>query len=299
MPTAAAAAPFVFILLWSGAFVAVRAGLPDVTPLWFLTARFAIAAAVLVLVSLLWRSVRRDWASFARTWPHFAVAGTLLNGGYLSGAYVALTEISGATMALLGALHPLLTALLSGPLLGDRFRPLQWLGFVLGTLGVAIVVGVNVIDFGHTRSIALGAAAVTCLVAGTLYYSRFCRTGGLVAANGIQLTASALFCAALTLLFEDARADWTPTALLTLAYLAFGASLGGMALYLFMLKTGTAGKVSANFYLIPGITALMGWGMLGETLTANALAGFAIAMLGLWLVQARGAARADARRVSR
>lgn len=295
----AACAPFVFILLWSGAFVAVRAGLPDVTPLWFLTARFAIAAAVLMSISLLWRSVRSDWASLRHSWPHFAVAGTLLNGGYLSGAYLALTELSGATMALLGALHPLLTALLSGPLLGDRFRLLQWLGFVLGTIGVAIVVGVNVIDFGHTGSIALGASAILCLVAGTLYYSRFCRTGGLVAANSIQLTSSALFCAVLTLLFEDARADWTPTALLTLAYLAFAVSLGGMALYLFMLKHGTAGKVSANFYLIPGITALMGWTILGETLTLHALVGFAVAMLGLWLVQGRDATRAGARRVSR
>jgi drug/metabolite transporter (DMT)-like permease len=73
-PMLAACAPFVFILLWSGAFVAVRAGLPDVTPLWFLTARFAIAAAVLMSIRVLWRSVRTDWASLRPTWPHIAVA---------------------------------------------------------------------------------------------------------------------------------------------------------------------------------------------------------------------------------
>ncbi len=280
-------APALFILLWSGAFIAVRAGLPDVSPLYFLTVRFAIATAVLLLIAVAVPAVRRTWRHVAHGWHHFVIAGVLLNGAYLSGAYLALTEITGATMALLGALHPLATALLSGRLLGDRFRPLQWAGFALGTAGVALVAGVNVTDLGNARGITIGLLCVSCLVAGTLYYARHAQTSGLVVANCLQLAGAAVFSGLLTLVFEDVYAVWSPMALGTLAYLTFGVSIGGMFLYLFMLKTGIAGKVTANFYLIPGVTALLGWAILGETLPVPAIVGFVVASLGIWLVQGR------------
>ena len=90
------------------------------------------------------------------------------------------------------------------------------------------------------------------------------------------------------LLFEDVRVAWTPASVGTLLYLIFGVSLGGMGLYLFMLNSGTAGKVAANFYLTPGLTAVFGFVLLGETLPPTALIGFAMAMAGIWLVQGRG-----------
>ncbi|GIS90051.1 MAG: hypothetical protein CM1200mP20_00920 [Pseudomonadota bacterium] len=55
--------------------------------------------------------------------------GSFLSGAYLTAGYWAPAEISAATMALIGSLQPLMTAFLSGPVLGDRFRPPQWIGF--------------------------------------------------------------------------------------------------------------------------------------------------------------------------
>lgn len=274
-------APLAFIFLWSMAFVAVRAGLPDVSPLYFLAVRFALATAILVAIAALWRL---EWSGLAKTWRHFVVAGVLINALYLSAGYLAMTEIAGATLALIGALHPLLTALLSGPVLGERFRARQWLGVACGIAGVALVVGIDVEDFAQRAGVAWGLGAVACLTAGTLYYSRYCRGLGLVQANTVQLAAAAVVTAAFALAFEDVRADWTPTALATLGFLVCGVSLGGMALLLYMLKTGTAGRVAANFYLTPGATAVLGWAILGEALSPLAILGFAIASAGVWLV---------------
>ena len=53
-----------------------------------------------------------------------------------------------------------------------------------------------------------------------------------------------------------------------------------------MLTHGTAARVSANFYLVPGTAALLAWMALGERLTPLALAGLAIASIGCWLVNA-------------
>lgn len=278
-------APLSFIFLWSMAFVAVRAGLPDVSPLFFLAVRFAIATAILLAIVALWRL---DWTGFGRAWRHFVVAGVLINALYLSAGYLAMTEIAGATLALIGALHPLVTALLSGPLLGERFRAQQWLGVGCGMVGVALVVGINLDDFAQRAGMAWGLGAVACLTAGTLYYSRYCRGLGLIQANTIQLAAAAAVTAAFALAFEDIRADWTPTALVTLGFLVVGVSLGGMALLLYMLKTGTAGRVAANFYLTPGTAALLGWAILGEALSPVAILGFAIASAGVWLVNRGG-----------
>ncbi len=278
-------APLAFIFLWSMAFVAVRAGLPDVSPLYFLAVRFAIATTILVTIAALWRL---GWTGLRQTWRHFVVAGVLINALYLSAAYLAMTEISGATLALLGALHPLLTALLSGPVLGERFRARQWLGVACGIAGVALVVGIDANDLAQRAGVAWGLGSVVCLTAGTLYYSRYCRGLGLVQANTIQLAAAAAVTAAFALAFEDVRADWTPTALATLGFLVCAVSLGGMALLLYMLKNGAAGRVAANFYLTPGTTAVLGWLILGETLSPLAILGFVIASVGVWLVNRGG-----------
>lgn len=285
----AALAPFAFICLWSGAFIAVRAGLPDVSPLFFLAIRFVIAGLLLAAIVSLWRPLR--WRELRGKWAVTALAGVLINGGYLSAAYIAMTEITGATMALVGSLQPLMVAVLSGPMLGDRFRPAQWLGFALGTAGVALVAGVNVLELDTGAGMAWALASVSFMVAGTLLFSRYSKGVPAAHANALQLLSAAVFCSLLALVFEDAHIVWTAATIGTLAYLIFGVSLGGMGLYLFMLNSGTAGKVAANFYLTPGLTAVFGFVLLGETLPLTALAGFGMAMLGLWLIQGRRAQR--------
>jgi len=284
MSRLAPVSPVVFILVWSSAFVAVRAGLPDVSPLYFLSVRFTLAAAILLGLALL---LYRRLPTLGGNWPHLAVVGALTSGLYLACGYKAMTTLGGAIFALIGALHPILVALASTRLLGDRFRPRQWLGFVLGVLGVALVAGVQGADAASREGLAFGFVAVLMFVCGTLYYARFCRDVPLLEGNAVQFVSAALCAWACTLLFETPRANWTPVAVVTLLHLTFVVSLGGMALLFAMLRSGTAGQVSANFYLTPGVTAIMTWAILGETLSPPAIAGFAVASAGVWLVNRR------------
>ena len=277
----ARAVPVAFVLLWSSAFVVVRGALPDASPLAFLFLRFVLASALLGAFACV---VVQDWSKLRGRWHHLALAGCLINGVYLACSYIAMTRISAGTMALVGSLHPLATAVLSGPLLGERFAPRQWLGFAFGIVGVALVVGVETEDFREAEAIAVAVAGVAALVAGTLYYARHCRDAGLVPANAVQLAAAALLVGLGTLALETPRIVWSPETIAALLYLTFAISLGGMALLLFMLKRGEAGRVSANFYLTPGTTAVMGWAALDEAVGWTAGAGIALAMAGVWLV---------------
>lgn len=278
-------APIAFICIWSGAFIAVRAGLPDVSPLFFLTIRFAMAGTFLVVV--LSALQPRRWRDLNGKWRMTALAGVLMNGCYLGGAYIAMTEVTAATMALAGSLQPIMVAALSMPLLGDRFSARQWLGFALGTAGVALVAGINVLELQNGTGMTWALVSVGSMVAGTLLFSRYARGVPAAQANAVQLLSGAVFCGVMMLLFEDVHVQWTAASLGTLAYLTVGVSLGGMGLYLYMLNSGTAGKVAANFYLTPGLTAVFGYVLLGESLSPLALCGFALASVGIWLVNAR------------
>ena len=229
----------------------------------------------------------KDWRPAPRELAHLAFSGAVINACYLGAAYLAMTEIRGATMALIGALHPIATALVSGPLLGERFRSRQWAGFLLGAGGVALVAGIGAFDLGRPAGIAWAVGSIAALTAGTLYHARFCREAPLIGANTVQLAAAAVTAWAFTWAFETPHAVWTTGMVAALAYLTFGVSLGAMALLLYMLRQGEAGRVASNFYLVPGVTALLAWGFLGESLPAAMWPGFALTMLGVWLIRRR------------
>ena len=57
-----------------------------------------------------------------------------------------------------------------------------------------------------------------------------------------------------------------------------------MALYFLMLARGTAARATVNFYLVPGVTSVLTWAVLGERLTPVMILGLAISSAGCWLV---------------
>jgi drug/metabolite transporter (DMT)-like permease len=277
--------PFAFVLLWSSSFLASRVGLRHLSPLLFVTLRMAICSAALLLVML---ALRQPWGVLRGLWLHCAVAGILLNGVLLMTAHVAMTHIGAAPIALVQTLNPLLTAVLAWPVLGERLRPLQWLGLALGTAGVVLVVGLAARrSSAELNGLLLTAGGVAGLCGGTLYYGRFCRTAPMLQGTTVQFLSCTVVCALTTWLFEVPHADWTSAAVMSMAWNAGGVSLGGMVLYFLMLRRGSAARATANFYLVPGTAALMAWVFLGEALSATTILGLAISSVGCWLVNRR------------
>jgi drug/metabolite transporter (DMT)-like permease len=174
------------------------------------------------------------------------------------------------------------------PLLGERLRPWQWLGLILGTVGVAMVVAPRALESeAGWRAIVLGLLGVCGLTGGTIYFRRFCQDTPLLVATTVQVAAGAILTCALALGFERLHAVWTFPAVASVVWNVLVVSIGAMALYYYMLAHGTAGRVAANFYLVPGTVALLAWVLLGERLTPSGVLGFAVASAGVFLV-ARG-----------
>jgi drug/metabolite transporter (DMT)-like permease len=275
-------APYAFILLWSSSFVTARVGLRLVSPLLFVGVRLVAAALLLALAAVV---ARHSWRVLRGRWHHLAVAGALVNGVALSAFHVGMVTENVAVMALVQSLSPLLIALSAVPLLGERLRASQWLGLVLGTLGVALVVSPRALESpAGWGALMLGLLGTGGLAGGTLYFRRFCQDVPLLVATTVQVAAGAILTAALALGLERLHAEWTFPAVASIAWNVLVVSIGAMALYYYMLARGTAVRVAANFYLVPGIVALLGWTLLDERLTPLAVLGFAIASAGVFLV---------------
>ena len=152
------ATPAFFVLLWSTGFLGAKYGLPYAEPFTFLAVRMAIAALLLTALALL---MKTPWPSSPVLAGHIAVSGILVHAGYLGGVFNAISlAMPAGIAALIVGMQPLLTAGLSGWLLGENIGLRQWLGLLLGFAGTCLVV-LN--QFGTTG--ASFAGIVSTLVA--------------------------------------------------------------------------------------------------------------------------------------
>ncbi|MGH7191864.1 MAG: DMT family transporter, partial [Acetobacteraceae bacterium] len=185
------------------------------------------------------------------------------------------------------SLTPLLTAVLGIMVLGEMLRPAQWLGMALGVAGVALIVGLAAAEStARLDGLALAGLGVIGLVSGTVYFGRFCRGVPMLPNVTAQFVAAAMLATLSAATLEPTRADWTEAAILATAWNTLAVSLGGMALYFVLLKSGTAARAAANFYLVPGTTAIIAWVGLGESLRPLGILGLIVAGIGCWMVNA-------------
>jgi drug/metabolite transporter (DMT)-like permease len=277
------AMPGLFVLLWSTGFVSAKYGLPYAEPLTFLLLRFALVVALMLPLAL---AMRATWPLTSAQFGHVAVAGVLMQGGYLSGVFCAIhLGMSAGVSALIVGIQPILTAFASAPLFGERLRARQWAGLVLGFGGVLLVVLSRSALSGITpATLALSVLALVSITAGTLYQKRYCGAVDLRAGSVIQFSAAGLVLLPLALAFESMQVRWTGEFICTLAWLALVLSIGAISLLYALIRRGAATNVTSLFYLVPPTTALMAYPMFGETLSVAAMVGMALAAIGVALV---------------
>jgi drug/metabolite transporter (DMT)-like permease len=149
--------------------------------------------------------------------------------------------------------------------------------------GLAIA-GRSTIAAENLFGVGLTCLALFGMTAGTLWEKRFGVSHHPVSANLIQYAVGAAFCVPAALIAEDTHIDWAPEFIWSMAYLVIGNSLLAMSLLLAMIRAGEVSRVSSLFYLVPALSALCAWPMLGEEMPALGWAGMALAGLGVALV---------------
>ncbi len=278
--------PVLFVFLWSTGFIAARAGLEEAGPATFLFLRFFLVS---VLMLCLLPVLRPAWPASPGAWVHLATLGIMMQVVYFGGAWMAMsTGVGAGTAALVLSLQPVLTALLAGPVLGERLQHRQWLGLGLGVAGVLMVVD-------HKLALGLGSVAgmIYCLgsllgiTTGTLYQKRFCPALDVSSGLLVQfITATVIFLPLASL--EGWRVTWSQQFVAALMWVAVLLSLVSVMLLTLMIRRHEASRITSLFFLVPPVTALIAWLVLGETMNMVALAGMSLAVAGVALVVSGG-----------
>mgnify|MGYP006432827163 CR=1 FL=1 len=283
----------VFVLLWNSGFIGAEYGLPFAGPFTLLLWRYAALSAMLGI----WLVATGRWS-----WPgrmavgHTALVGVLAHGVWLGCVLIAIDmDAPVGIIALVTSLQPMLTGALSGLVLGERTDVRQWLGLIVGFIGVAIAVGARMsVD---TETPALGYmmpfVSVMGMTAASLLQRRWTRRG---VRTQLPLDTTLFFQSAATSLAlfipawlaEGFETSWTTPFIATMAWLVIAVSLGAYWAMWRLLAKQEATRVASLFYLSPPVTMLMAWIAFGDTLVYTDLMGLAVAGVGVWLVYRRG-----------
>lgn len=284
-----------FVLIWSTGFIVGKAVVPVADTSLFLLARFALAALMFVVLAMAGRAA---WPPLAQV-PRHLLAGALMQGIYLCAGYGAVAHgLSPSIMALLGALQPLLTALLAIPLLKEYPSARTWRGLALGAAGVALVV-LPAMQASAPHSVSpwivlIGLLAILSITMGTLLQKTSIAKADIRASSAWQ-NAGALLVASVVVGASGGigalRWETGPTLWISLAWAAVVLSGLGTWLLLGLVRRGQAANAAALMFLAPPLAAVQAALLFGDRLGPIQWLGMGIAGIGVWLCQTRARPR--------
>lgn len=281
---AARAAPVVFVFLWSTGFIVARYSTDDAGPLTFLAIRLVIVTAILAAVSRAMSSARPSRAEVG--W--LSVTGTLMHAVYLGGVFIAVDQgLPSGVGALIAGLHPVVTSLLAGPILGERLRRIQWVGVALGFAGVVAVV----VDRLLAKSVGVSVGPLLAsslsmlgMSAGTLIQRARCARAPLMWGSTVQYGAAAAVLCVGSVTVEGVDISFTASTWFSLAWSVFVLSIAAVLILMWLLQRQAAATVSSLFFLTPALSTVEAAILFDERFGPLAFAGLASGLIGVALV---------------
>ena len=276
-----------FVLTWSSGFIIAKLATNTAPAITVLLWRFIVVAALLLVVVAVLRLRRREMVvpAWRHIRPHLGI-GLFAQFGYIVPIYLAVgAGVSTGTTALIDAIQPLVVATLVGPLLGLRVRGAQWVGLVLGALGVVlIVVADGSASMSLTPAYLLPLVSLASLVTATFLERRTAARlsvfGTLVTHAAITLLAVAVLAAVTGGLIPPATAEFWVSTVLTAVFPA----LIAYALYWYLLRRLGITTLNALLYLVAPTTAIAGTLLFGEPFTLATLAGLVLGAVAIAMV---------------
>ena len=275
-------APALFLCLWSGGYVVAKVGILYAEPMTLLALRYFL---VIAIMAALFVFLRPPLPQSPAEWGHLAMVGFLIQSVYFGMCYLAFEAgIAAGTVALLMSLQPVLVGLAAPGWTGETIGWRRWTGLVLGLVGAVIVILVrSEIATPSTLGLVCAVLGLIGITSGSLWEKRFGLSHHPVTANLVGFAAGLVGIVPFMLWRETMQINWTVEFTIALAYLVIGNSVIATGLLLAMIRAGDVSRVSALFFLVPPLAALLGWLVLDEIMPALAWAGMALAALGVFL----------------
>lgn len=280
----------VFILtgvLLGSSFVAIRTGIEHFPPVLFAAYRFEIAGGMLFAYAV----ATTDWRPRTRKDLLAIGASGLLVVG-LNNSFLNIGEqyTTSAIAAIIYSLTPILTAGLAMVLITDEqlFRR-NLVGLILGIIGVGIVVQPNptALSKGDVYGQGLVLLGAIALSLGTVLIQRAKASLSILAVSawGMLLGGFVTHGASLALGESSADVRLTVTALTSLGFVSVFVSVVAYTWWFDLIGKIGSTRTSLINYLNPIVAAIVGWALLGETLTLVTIAGFLVIFAGFVMLE--------------
>ena len=273
--------PLIFILLWSSAFITTKPIVDNSNPFAALAFRFFFVAVGFYLFSLYSKNsiiIRKN------NIIESVLSGVLFHGFYLGGVFYSISiGMPAGIAALIVTLQPIFTNILSGPILNEKITIKQWFGAILGLVGAILVLGLDLgVDIPVLGLIAT-IIALIAITSSTIWQKKISNNLPLSVSNFYQAVGGCFFHTLIIILFVKPYIDFTTNFIIAMSHQIFLVSFGAFTILMYLIKKNSANKTVSIFFLIPAVSAFMGWFFLGEILTYIDLIGFFIATIGVYI----------------
>ncbi|MCV2869067.1 DMT family transporter [Defluviimonas sp. WL0002] len=277
------AAPFIFLIFWSGGYTFAKLGLAHIEPMTMLTLRYGLAAVA--LMPFLLRPAAR-WPASPRHWVAIALTGFLIQCVYFGLAYLAMKRgMNAGTTAIIMSLQPILVAALSPLLTGKRGGRFLWAGLLLGFAGVLLVI-VSGQTLGPSPWVAvmLAVSALAGITLATLFEKWHGLKTDPAVGGVVQYVVGFCVLLPVAMITETMVIDWQPELVVAMTYLVIANSIISIGLFIALIQRGDATRISSLLYLVPPLAMIIAWAALGEHVTSLALVGFGLSAAGVYIV---------------
>ena len=273
--------PFIFVILWSSAFITTKPITDHSDPFAALAFRFLIVALGFFIFSIYKKQkiiIKKKFLLESLS------TGILFHGFYLGGVFFSISRgLPTGIAALIVTLQPILTNILAGPFLNEKVKIKQWLGVLLGFIGASLVLGFDIGSNLPTIGVISAFVSLIAVTAATLWQKKLSNNLPLSVSNMNQAIGGCAFHLLIIIFFVDPYIDFSQTFIIAMSHQIFLVSFGAFTILMYLIKNNSASKTVSIFFLIPATSAFMAWLFLNESLTSLDLIGFLITSIGVYI----------------
>lgn len=273
----ALAAALVTVVFWASAFVGIRSAGESLSPGPLALLRLAVG--VFVLGGFV--SLRRERFPSGRDLPLIALCGALWFAAYNVVLNAAEQHLDAGTAAMLVNVGPIVVAVLAGLLLGEGFPRQLLLGCLVAFAGVAVI-GIATSQRGlSTAGTLLALLAAFAYAGGVVIQKVVLRRVSALQTTFLCCVVGAVLCLPFAPALAREAGDAEGSALAWAVYLGVFPTGLAFTTWAYALARTTAGRLAATTYLVPPLSILLSWAILGESPPALAYAGGALCLAGV------------------